>query len=199
MLGCGKYFVAIAKMGEKVWYFFYQKDMKYPTGTRANRATKHGYWKATGKDKEIHSIRAVGNIKKKVLVGMKKTLVFYTGRAPKGVKTNWVMHEFRLAGKSKDSVWSKTNERVRNIYDSSINIEIIMLLSFDGRFIHLSLGSSCILISIGVLYLSWFYLFQFDFCLQLGMSCQSMETMDVHLSIQTVLVMKMMFSVRLLN
>jgi No apical meristem (NAM) protein len=107
------HFVGMANIGEKEWYFFYQKDMKYPTGTRANRATKHGYWKATGKDKEIHSIRTVGNFKKKVLVGMKKTLVFYMGRAPKGVKTNWVMHEFRLAGKSKDSVGSKFNERVR--------------------------------------------------------------------------------------
>ncbi|KAJ6790736.1 NAC domain-containing protein 100-like [Iris pallida] len=79
-----------AKMGEKVWYFFFQKGKKYPTGTRTNRATGTGYWKATGKDKEIRRGRA------RVLVGMKKTLVFYTGRAPKGEKTNWVMHEFRL-------------------------------------------------------------------------------------------------------
>ncbi|KFK37841.1 hypothetical protein AALP_AA3G036100 [Arabis alpina] len=82
----------IAKMGEKEFYFFCQRDRKYPTGMRTNRATVSGYWKATGKDKEI--FRGKG-----CLVGMKKTLVFYRGRAPKGEKTNWVMHEYRLDGK----------------------------------------------------------------------------------------------------
>ncbi|XP_021909618.1 protein CUP-SHAPED COTYLEDON 1 [Carica papaya] len=79
-----------ASMGEKEWYFFNLRDRKYPTGLRTNRATEAGYWKTTGKDKEI--FRAGSG----VLVGMKKTLVFYKGRAPKGVKSNWVMHEYRL-------------------------------------------------------------------------------------------------------
>ncbi|XP_052139574.1 NAC domain-containing protein 77-like [Oryza glaberrima] len=91
-----------AKMGEKEWYFFCHKDMKYPTGMRTNRATKEGYWKATGKDREIFKQLAIcegiSSKNNKQLVGMKKTLVFYMGRAPKGTKTNWVMHEFRLHG-----------------------------------------------------------------------------------------------------
>lgn len=70
------------------WYFFSHKDKKYPTGTRTNRATIAGFWKATGRDKAVYE--------KIRLIGMRKTLVFYKGRAPNGQKTDWIMHEYRL-------------------------------------------------------------------------------------------------------
>ncbi|CAL9030571.1 unnamed protein product [Prunus brigantina] len=70
------------------WYFFSHKDKKYPTGTRTNRATAAGFWKATGRDKIIYSgFRRIG---------LRKTLVFYKGRAPHGQKSDWIMHEYRL-------------------------------------------------------------------------------------------------------
>ncbi|XP_043706696.1 NAC domain-containing protein 30-like [Telopea speciosissima] len=70
------------------WYFFSHKDKKYPTGTRTNRATVAGFWKATGRDKAVLS--------KNRIIGMRKTLVFYKGRAPHGKKSDWIMHEYRL-------------------------------------------------------------------------------------------------------
>ncbi|KAL5226066.1 hypothetical protein ABZP36_012705 [Zizania latifolia] len=70
------------------WYFFSYKDRKYPTGTRTNRATMTGFWKATGRDKAVRE--------RSRLIGMRKTLVFYKGRAPNGHKTDWIVHEYRL-------------------------------------------------------------------------------------------------------
>ncbi|WVZ92809.1 hypothetical protein U9M48_038847 [Paspalum notatum var. saurae] len=92
---------AVAAGGEDLQegYFFCTRGSKYPSGVRARRATRLGYWKSTGKDKAVHSRAAGGR-----LVGTRKTLVFYRGRAPRGLKTGWVMHEYAMGDRSSSAL-----------------------------------------------------------------------------------------------
>jgi hypothetical protein len=96
-------YAELGYQSEKEWYFFSPRDRKYPNGSRPNRAAGSGYWKATGADKPIGKLKPMG---------IKKALVFYAGKAPKGVKTNWIMHEYRLANVDR-SAGKKNNLRVR--------------------------------------------------------------------------------------
>ncbi|XVF59874.1 hypothetical protein PTKIN_Ptkin07bG0310700 [Pterospermum kingtungense] len=79
-------------MGEREWYFFVHMDKKSGRGGKPNRKTDKGYWKATGSDRHIRCLKEPKNI-----VGHRKTLVFYNGKAPKGCRTDWVMNEYRLS------------------------------------------------------------------------------------------------------
>ncbi|PPD89348.1 hypothetical protein GOBAR_DD13712 [Gossypium barbadense] len=81
----------LSKIGEREWYFFVPRDRKHGSGGRPNRTTANGFWKATGSDRKIVSLSDP-----KRIIGLKKTLVFYKGRAPRGCKTDWVMNEYRL-------------------------------------------------------------------------------------------------------
>ncbi|XWS41314.1 hypothetical protein CRYUN_Cryun17cG0070700 [Craigia yunnanensis] len=74
--------------GEGEWYFFTPRDKKYRNGSRPRRAAGDGYWKATGADRNLKY--------NGVDVGYRKALVFYRGKPPKGQKSDWMMHEYRL-------------------------------------------------------------------------------------------------------
>lgn len=78
------------------WFFFSARGRKYPNGSQSKRATESGYWKATGKERNVKSGSSV--------IGTKRTLVFHTGRAPKGERTEWIMHEYCMDGTSQDSL-----------------------------------------------------------------------------------------------
>ncbi|KAL7232837.1 hypothetical protein ACSBR2_010779 [Camellia fascicularis] len=71
-------------------YFFCKRSKK--NVNKCKGITGSGYWKAMGKDKYI--ISPASN----QAVGVKKSLVFCQGKRPRGLRTHWVMHEYRLAG-----------------------------------------------------------------------------------------------------
>ncbi|KAL0736256.1 hypothetical protein Bca4012_012466 [Brassica carinata] len=85
------------KSGDLKWHFFCPREKKYATGVRANRATECGYWKTTGKER---TVLCNGEV-----VGKIKTLVYHVGKSPRGERTDWVMHEYRL----EDSVLTQKN------------------------------------------------------------------------------------------
>ncbi|CAN6275728.1 unnamed protein product [Urochloa humidicola] len=69
------------------WYFF--------SHATQSRVTPNGYWSSICADETIES----GGCN----IGIKKALVFSIGEPSKGIKTNWIMHEYHLLDGSKGS------------------------------------------------------------------------------------------------
>ncbi|CAN6362303.1 unnamed protein product [Urochloa humidicola] len=83
-----------ANVGDKEqWFFFCPRAERELHGGRPARTTPSGYWKATGSPSFVYSASA------NRIIGEKRTMVFYQGRAPTGNKTRWKMNEYKaIAG-----------------------------------------------------------------------------------------------------
>ncbi|CAJ1963543.1 unnamed protein product [Sphenostylis stenocarpa] len=75
------------------WYYYSRRTQ--------NTVTSNGYWKPTGMEEPVVSS---SNNKR---VGMKKYFVFHVGEAPAGIKTNWIMQEYRLSDSASSTRSSK--------------------------------------------------------------------------------------------
>ncbi|PSR89852.1 NAC domain-containing protein [Actinidia chinensis var. chinensis] len=81
---CGK----LCRKDKEQWFFFAPRQEREAHGGRPSRTTASGYWKATGSPGYVYS-------SENRVIGVKKTMVFYKGKAPAGRKTKWKMHEYR--------------------------------------------------------------------------------------------------------
>ncbi|KAH9307920.1 hypothetical protein KI387_035831, partial [Taxus chinensis] len=99
---------------EREWFFFVEP--RGHSDGRPNRITTAGFWKATGTDKPVYCQST------SKLIGLRKTLVFYKGRALKGRKTDWIMNEYRLyPGGSKIG----GNVRLSRVYRKTTSIRSV--------------------------------------------------------------------------
>ncbi|XP_010263490.1 PREDICTED: NAC domain-containing protein 72-like isoform X2 [Nelumbo nucifera] len=76
---------------KKHWYCFTAKA----TSDRGKRKTRGGFWKSRGRARDV--------IGKGVLLGKRKTFVFYRGNSLKAEKSGWMMYEYALVDHLKDS------------------------------------------------------------------------------------------------
>jgi hypothetical protein len=91
------------------WFFFTPRQEREARGGRPNRTTASGYWKATGSPGYVYS-------SDNRVIGLKKTMVFYTGKAPRGRKTKWKMNEYR-AIEVHESSSNATPKVCMHVYD----------------------------------------------------------------------------------
>lgn len=78
----------VCRRDEEQWFYFIPRQESEARGGRPKRLTTTGYWKATGSPSHVYS----SNHKS---IGVKRTMVFYNGRAPTGTKTEWKMNEYK--------------------------------------------------------------------------------------------------------
>ncbi|RWW03646.1 hypothetical protein GW17_00033175 [Ensete ventricosum] len=91
------------------WFFFCPRREREARGGRPTRTTPSGYWKATGSPSLVYSSA-------NRVMGVKKTMVFYQGRAPTGTKTEWKMNEYRAVEEGASSISTSLASQTRSEY-----------------------------------------------------------------------------------
>ncbi|KAH7671357.1 NAC domain-containing protein [Dioscorea alata] len=107
------------------WFFFCPMQEREAHGGRPARTTPSGYWKATGSPSGVyHNNR---------MIGVKKTMVFYQGRAPLGSKTKWKMNEYK-AVEADTGIRPSATPKLRNEFSlCRVYVTSGSLRSFDRR------------------------------------------------------------------
>ncbi|XP_054779331.1 NAC domain-containing protein 104-like [Prosopis cineraria] len=79
------------------WYYFSRRTQ--------NRVSNNGYWKPMGMEEPILTDSGTK------IVGVKKYFIFFMGESPSGIKTNWIMQEYRLSDSASSSSSSSSSSR----------------------------------------------------------------------------------------
>ncbi|KAF5821432.1 putative transcription factor NAM family [Helianthus annuus] len=108
------------------WFFFIPRQEKEARGGRPSRLTQSGYWKATGSPSIVYSLsnRAIG---------VKRTMVFYNGRAPTGTKTKWKMNEYKAFQEESSSNTNRKPELMEEFSLCRVYVKSNCLRAFDRR------------------------------------------------------------------
>ncbi|KAK4742783.1 hypothetical protein SAY87_000784 [Trapa incisa] len=83
--------LASVKSNGREWVFFCVRKEKYRKSSRSDRTVPNiGHWKITSKAKDVRS-EDTGK-----MIGTRNILTFHEGSHPKGIKTDWILHEYSL-------------------------------------------------------------------------------------------------------
>lgn len=108
------------------WFFFIPRQAKEARGGRPCRQTSSGYWKATGSPSIIYSWNNRA-------IGIKRTMVFYNGRAPSGTKTKWKMNEYKAFQEGTSSSPNPRPELMEELSLCRVYVKSNCLRAFDRR------------------------------------------------------------------
>ncbi|OWM64749.1 hypothetical protein CDL15_Pgr028466 [Punica granatum] len=85
---------SIVEPKDPEWWFFCEQE----PGRTHRRSTNEGFWKKTGRPRDLTSSFS------KEVIGSKNFLTFFQGNSSNSTKTDWVMHEYHLLSNALDGL-----------------------------------------------------------------------------------------------